>query len=80
MKATRQCKAMIFFRPKEVLVKTFLKNASIFFTGRNLFLITESFYDPEVNDHDSLGNMLMGAEKSQVPNLKSFGVGLKINF
>jgi len=66
--------------PTKILLKTFIESASLVVTGRNLFLITESFYDPEVNQHDSSSDMLMGSELSQVPNLRSFGVGLKINF
>ncbi|WP_422080764.1 SusC/RagA family TonB-linked outer membrane protein [Ulvibacterium sp.] len=66
--------------PKEILDKSFINSASIYVSGRNLLLITDSFTDPEVNFTDGRSGNTAGLEWSQIPQTKSIGVGLKIQF
>jgi len=66
--------------PKKWLSGLKISTASVFFNGRNLFLITKAFTDPEVNMTEgpySSGNS-QGVEVSQIPQTKSYGFGLRI--
>ncbi|WP_372931667.1 hypothetical protein, partial [Mariniphaga sediminis] len=68
--------------PESLLSKTFINDASVYFSGRNLFLITNSFYDPEVNVTEgsfSSANS-QGIELSQIPQMRSFGMGIRVKF
>jgi TonB-linked SusC/RagA family outer membrane protein len=58
--------------------------ASIFLTGRNLFLITKTFVDPELNmtstfTGSSTGNSV-GIEWYQQPQTRSLGGGIRLKF
>ncbi len=68
--------------PAKVLSKTFIRNASVYFTGRNLFLITNAFYDPEVNVTEGAfsSSNSQGIELSQIPQTTSYGVGIRVKF
>jgi TonB-dependent starch-binding outer membrane protein SusC len=57
-----------------------IRNASIFFTGQNLFLITKfTGFDPEVNVAKPLNNVpSFGMEYTPYPNARTFNFG--INF
>ena len=67
--------------PQKMLPKSFIKSASFYLTGRNLFIITNSYYDPEVLNTETGGNMVMGSERSNTPpQLRNIGFGLNINF
>ncbi|WP_158281233.1 SusC/RagA family TonB-linked outer membrane protein [Dyadobacter jejuensis] len=59
-----------------------ISNASIYFTGRNLFIITKAFTDPEVNiSEGSYANPnSQGIEVSQIPQTKSYGAGIRLKF
>mgnify|MGYP003672385609 CR=1 FL=1 len=59
-----------------------ISNASIYFTGRNLFIITKAFTDPEVNiSEGSYSNPnSQGIEVSQIPQTKSYGAGIRLKF
>lgn len=65
-----------------LLKKGVIKSASVFLTGRNLFLITDAFMDPEVNLTESYGSNQnsAGIEWSQTPQTRSFGGGIRIQF
>lgn len=68
--------------PASLLANTFIREASVYFTGRNLFLVTDSFYDPEVNVTEGPfddGNS-QGIELSQIPQNKSYGAGIRLKF
>ena len=61
-----------------------LSGASIFFTGRNLFLLTNTFVDPELNMTNTLsgasaGNSV-GIEWYQQPQSRSVGGGIRLKF
>jgi len=68
--------------PQKILSKTFIKNASIFVTGRNLFLITDSYVDPEVNMSEGSfqSTNSQGVEISQIPQSRSYGFGINVKF
>ncbi len=58
--------------------------ASVFLTGRNLFLITKTFVDPELNMTNTLvgastGNSV-GIEWYQQPQTRSLGGGIRLTF
>ncbi len=60
-----------------------LSGVSFFITGRNLFLITKAFVDPELNMSNlggaSVGNSA-GIEWFQTPQTKSIGAGVKLKW
>ncbi|MEM7107259.1 MAG: SusC/RagA family TonB-linked outer membrane protein [Bacteroidota bacterium] len=67
----------------KMLDNTFLEGLSLYFAGRNLFLITDSFVDPEVNYvQTEFGNRFnsQGVEWNQTPQTRSFGLGLTATF
>ena len=68
--------------PKKWMSSLKISNASVFFSGRNLFLITRAFTDPEVNITEaSYSNAnSQGIEISQIPQTKSYGFGLRLKF
>ncbi|MBU2904340.1 SusC/RagA family TonB-linked outer membrane protein [Arenibacter algicola] len=66
--------------PEKVLGNSFVKSASVYVSGRNLFLLTDSFTDPEVNFTDGRSGNTAGLEWSQIPQTKSIGVGARIKF
>lgn len=68
--------------PTTLLSSTFIREASVYFTGRNLFLITDSFYDPEVNVTEGPfdDSNSQGIELSQIPQNKSYGAGIRLTF
>ncbi len=66
--------------PESILSGIFIKSASVYLTGRNLFLITDSFTDPEVNFTDNRSSNTAGYELSQIPQTRSIGGGLRIQF
>ena len=66
--------------PQRILDKTFIGTASVYFSGRNLFLITDSFTDPEVNFTDGMSQNTAGFELSQIPQTKSYGFGVRVTF
>ena len=66
--------------PESLFGKTLVKSGSIYFSGRNLFLITDSFTDPEVNFTDGRSSNTAGLERSQIPQTKSVGIGVRVKF
>jgi hypothetical protein len=68
--------------PTSLLSKTFIRGASVYLTGRNLFLITDSFYDPEVNITEGTFSNAnsQGIELSQIPQPISYGAGIRLQF
>ncbi|GHA71845.1 SusC/RagA family TonB-linked outer membrane protein [Pontibacter akesuensis] len=71
--------ALSYSLPATLLSATPVRNASIFVTGRNLFLVTDyPNFDPETSVGGS-GNF-QGLEYVSLPQARSFGVGLKIGF
>lgn len=70
--------------PVRLTQKVRLSGASIFLTGRNLFLITNTFVDPELNMTNtfpgaSVGNSV-GIEWYQQPQTRSLGGGIRLKF
>lgn len=69
--------------PESFLKNSFLSDLSIYFAGRNLFLITDSFVDPEVNYVETEGGVRtnsLGVEWNQLPQTRSYGLGLRASF
>ncbi len=69
--------------PASLTDRTFLDRMSVYFAGRNLFLITDSFVDPEVNYVETgQGNRpnSQGVEWNQLPQTRSYGIGLRATF
>ena len=70
--------------PTGLIKKVGMSGASIFLTGRNLFLITKTFVDPELNMTNTLsgasvGNSV-GIEWYQQPQTRSIGGGIRVKF
>ncbi|GAB3992599.1 SusC/RagA family TonB-linked outer membrane protein [Spirosoma daeguense] len=70
--------------PAAITKKIGMSGASLFLTGRNLFLITKTFVDPELNTNSTLsgsstGNSV-GIEWYQQPQTRSIGGGIRIKF
>jgi TonB-linked SusC/RagA family outer membrane protein len=65
--------------PKNLLAKTFIKDASVSLVGRNLWIIYKAtnHFDPEAAT--SAGNM-QGIESGAYPSTRTYGVDLKIAF
>lgn len=58
---------------------SWIQGAKLYFTGMNLFLLDNySGYDPEINRGDS--NTRRGYDQAQDPALKSWTVGLRVDF
>lgn len=58
---------------------SWIEGAKLYFTGTNLFLLDSySGYDPEINRGDS--NTRRGYDQAQDPALKSWTVGLRVDF
>ncbi|WP_299756670.1 SusC/RagA family TonB-linked outer membrane protein [uncultured Pontibacter sp.] len=65
--------------PASLVERTPFSAASVFFTGRNLFLITDyPNFDPETSVGGS-GNF-QGLEYVSLPQTRSFGAGIKVTF
>jgi len=66
--------------PKELLDKTFITNASLSFTGRNLFFLWKKAdnFDPESSY--STNNFSQGVLFYALPTTRSFGLSLNVNF
>ena len=61
--------------PEKLMEKTFIRNASISFIGRNLLMLSNvDFLDPESIDIDT------GEELLQAPSPRSFGLNLNVTF
>lgn len=71
--------AISYSLPQAMLSKTFIKNASVSFVGRNLWIINKNTYhfDPEASI--SAGNQ-QGIESGAYPSTKTYGFDLKIAF
>lgn len=70
--------------PLRWIEKAGMSGASIFLTGRNLFLKSNTFVDPELNMTSTLsgagtGNSV-GIEWYQVPQTRSLGGGIRLKF
>ncbi|MBC5993187.1 SusC/RagA family TonB-linked outer membrane protein [Pontibacter cellulosilyticus] len=71
--------ALNYTLPSSLIEGTFIRNASIVLTGRNLFLITDyPNFDPET----SVGGAsnFQGLEYVTLPQTRSFGAGIKVTF
>ena len=66
--------------PDHLLKNMFIRSASVYLTGRNLFLMTDSFTDPEVIHSDNRSQNTAGLEWSQIPQTKSIGAGIRVKF
>ncbi len=68
--------------PANLLGDGFIKSASLFITGRNIFLITDSFVDPELNTSEGFAQSSnsAGIEWSQIPQTRSYGAGFRLRF
>ncbi|MFD2513737.1 SusC/RagA family TonB-linked outer membrane protein [Pontibacter locisalis] len=71
--------ALSYSLPNSLLDRTPFRTASLFVTGRNLFLISDyPNFDPETNVGGS-GNF-QGLEYVSLPQTRSYGLGLKVSF
>ncbi len=68
--------------PNNIFGNKFIQSASVMLTGRNLFLITKSFVDPELNTSEGFAQSsnTAGIEWSQIPQTKSYGIGINFRF
>ena len=68
--------------PDNLFGNKFIQSASIIATGRNLFLSTKSFVDPELNTSEGFAQSsnTAGIEWSQVPQTRSYGIGINLRF
>jgi len=69
--------------PAALINKIKIGGASIFFTGRNLFLHTNTFVDPELNMTSISGSGTsnsVGIEWYQQPQTRSLGAGFRFRF
>jgi TonB-linked SusC/RagA family outer membrane protein len=65
--------------PTGVVTRIPFRTAELFFTGRNLFLITDyPNFDPETNVGGA--SNFQGLEYVSLPQVRSFGAGLKVSF
>jgi TonB-linked SusC/RagA family outer membrane protein len=71
--------ALSFSLPTTLMERTFIRNASVVLTGRNLFLITDyPNFDPETSVGG--GSNFQGLEYVTLPQARSFGAGLRLTF
>ncbi|WP_428666981.1 SusC/RagA family TonB-linked outer membrane protein [Runella sp.] len=70
--------------PVTMMKKIGFAGASVFLTGRNLFLITKTFVDPELNMTSTLSGVStgnsVGIEWYQQPQTRSLGGGIRLKF
>ncbi len=69
--------------PQTMVDRTFFGGLSVYFAGRNLFLITDSFVDPEVNYVETFQGSRpnsQGVEWNQLPQTRSYGLGVRATF
>jgi len=63
-----------------LLKKLAISNARIFLSGTNLFTITSySGFDPEINDEPA-NNFQQGYDYQRYPSVRTFSLGLNLNF
>ncbi|MBD1398455.1 SusC/RagA family TonB-linked outer membrane protein [Pontibacter sp. JH31] len=71
--------ALSFSLPETLTDRTFVKNASVVLTGRNIFLISDyPNFDPETSVGG--GSNFQGLEYVTLPQARSFGAGLRLTF
>lgn len=68
--------------PNDLFGNKFLQSATLMLTGRNLFLFTKSFVDPELNTSEGFAQSSnsAGIEWSQIPQTRSYGVAVNLRF
>ncbi|SEN15092.1 TonB-linked outer membrane protein, SusC/RagA family [bacterium A37T11] len=69
--------------PSKWIGKTFLNNAKISLTGRNLFLWTpksNQHFDPEVAVATQGNGLIPGFENMSLPSTREYGISLNLNF
>lgn len=69
--------------PHKVISSSFIKNATISLTGRNLLLFrpkSNQHFDPEVAVATSGNGLIPGFENMSVPSMREVGVSLNLNF
>ena len=71
--------ALSYNIPGNLLSKTFIKNASVSFVGRNLWIIHKNTYHFDPEAALSAGNQ-QGIENGTYPTARTYGVDLKIAF
>lgn len=65
--------------PKQWIKKLYLENVRVYFTGYNLFCLTDySGYDPEVDV--SKNAMCPGIDYAAYPKSRSFVMGINVGF
>lgn len=69
--------------PHKLISSTFIKNAKISLTGRNLLLFrpaSNKHFDPEVAIATTGNGLIPGFENMSVPSMREVGVSLNLNF
>lgn len=69
--------------PHKLIGSTFIKNAKISLTGRNLLLFrpdSNHHFDPEVAVATAGNGLIPGFENMSVPSMREIGVSLNLNF
>lgn len=69
--------------PHKLVSSTFIKNAKLSLTGRNLLLFrpkSNQHFDPEVAIATSGNGLIPGFENMSVPSMREVGVSLNLNF
>lgn len=66
--------------PRSWFLKNVFSSASLYVTGRNLFLISDAFTDPEINSSESGNENAIGVEYSETPQTRSYGLGIRASF
>ena len=67
--------------PDRWIKKAYIKTARIFFTGSNLFCVTNySGADPEVDTRSKINPLATGVDFSAFPKSRSFNFGLNLSF
>lgn len=64
--------------PEAWFSKGVFSAASFYLTGRNLFLISDAFTDPEINSSESGNQNAIGVEYSETPQTRSYGIGIRV--
>jgi hypothetical protein len=67
--------------PSKLLDKWKLTKARVFFSGQNLFVLTDyTGYDPEVNTFEGAGQLPVGLDFFPFARPRTFSAGLNLNF
>jgi len=69
--------------PYKLISSTFIKNAKISLTGRNLLLFrpkSNHHFDPEVAIATTGNGLIPGFENMSVPSMREVGISLNLNF